>query len=84
MEYSTRSCRKDDQVRSGGEGLSGMQAVATTIMNRVHVSYGEYLRTGRDASGVSWSSRSVTCYMATVGGESIPRPLEQPAGADPL
>ena len=27
-----------------GEGFDGMQAVATVIMNRVHVPYGEYMR----------------------------------------
>jgi N-acetylmuramoyl-L-alanine amidase len=27
------------KCEAGGEGLSGMQAVATTIMNRVHVAY---------------------------------------------
>ena len=27
-----------------GEGDSGMKAVATVIMNRVHIPYGEYMR----------------------------------------
>jgi N-acetylmuramoyl-L-alanine amidase len=35
------------KCEAGGEGLNGMQAVATTIMNRVHVPYGEYLRVGQ-------------------------------------
>ena len=30
-----------------GEGEAGMKAVATVVMNRVHVSDGEYLRTGQ-------------------------------------
>ena len=34
------------RCEAGGEGDTGMRAVATVIMNRVHVSYGEYLRTG--------------------------------------
>ena len=34
------------QCEAGGEGQAGMEAVATVIMNRVHVSGGEYLRTG--------------------------------------
>ena len=34
------------QCEAGGEGVTGMQAVATVIMNRVHVAGGEYLRTG--------------------------------------
>ena len=31
-----------------GEGVSGMQAVATVIMNRVHVPYGEYMRVNQE------------------------------------
>ena len=34
------------QCEAGGEGDTGMRAVATVVMNRVHVSDGEYLRTG--------------------------------------
>lgn len=34
------------QCEAGGEGTDGMRAVATVVMNRVHVSEGEYLRTG--------------------------------------
>lgn len=32
------------QCEAGGEGDNGMRAVATVVMNRVHVSGGEYLR----------------------------------------
>ena len=35
------------QCEAGGEGLTGQQAVATVVMNRVHVAGGEYLRTGQ-------------------------------------
>ena len=34
------------QCEAGGEGDTGMRAVATVIMNRVHVSTGEYQRVG--------------------------------------
>ena len=30
------------QCEAGGEGENGMQAVASVIMNRVHITYGEY------------------------------------------
>ena len=32
------------QCEAGGEGENGMQAVASVIMNRVHITYGEYGR----------------------------------------
>ena len=32
------------KCEAGGEGIDGMKAVATVVMNRVHVAYGEYLR----------------------------------------
>ena len=54
--------------------MSGMQAVATTIMNRVHVSYGEYLRTGQgDLRRVLTQPGQFTCYMDTVNGEYNPQ-----------
>ena len=36
------------RCEAGGEGINGMRAVATVVMNRVRVPYGEY----RDASGL--------------------------------
>jgi hypothetical protein len=48
MPMSTRDLfARMIKCEAGGEGLNGMQAVATTIMNRVHVPYGEYLRVGQ-------------------------------------
>ncbi len=34
------------QCEAGGEGRTGMEAVATVVMNRVHSPSGEYARTG--------------------------------------
>lgn len=57
-----------------GEGLGGMQAVATTIMNRVHVAYGEYLRTGQgDLRLVLSQPCQFTCYKQTVYGQPNPQ-----------
>ncbi len=51
-----------------------MKAVASTIMNRVHVSYGEYLRTGQgDLRRVLTQPGQFTCYMDTVGGVYNPQ-----------
>ncbi len=57
-----------------GEGLDGMKAVATTIMNRVHVAYGEYLRTGQgNLRRVLEQPCQFTCYKQTVGGQYNPQ-----------
>lgn len=56
-----------------GEGLDGMRAVATVVMNRVRVSYGEYLRVCQgDLRRVIVQMCQFTCYKTTVGG--VPNP----------
>ena len=49
------------ECEAGGEGSTGMQAVACVVMNRVQVTYGEYgrLYTIRD---------STTCRISTTCG----------------
>lgn len=45
MSYSDRELfARVIQCEAGGEGDTGMKAVATVIMNRVHVAEGEYMR----------------------------------------
>lgn len=62
------------RCEAGGEGENGMKAVATTIMNRVHVSYGEYLRTGQgDLRRVMEQPYQFTCLMGTVNGQPNPQ-----------
>jgi len=57
-----------------GEGLAGMRAVATVVMNRVHVAYGEYLRTGQgDLRRVIMQPRQFTCAMSKVYGQLNPQ-----------
>ncbi len=59
---------------AGGEGLTGMQAVATAIMNRVHVAFGEYLRVNQgNLRLVMEQPYQYTCMMETVGGEYNPQ-----------
>lgn len=62
------------QCEAGGEGQNGMEAVASVVMNRVQVDYGEYgrLHTIRD---VIFQSRQFVCAMETVGGEYNPQNL---------
>lgn len=58
------------KCEAGGEGIDGMKAVASTIMNRVHVAEGEYLRTGQgDLRRVLTQPGQFTCYMTTAYGE---------------
>ena len=75
MEFSARELfARMIKCEAGGEGLNGMQAVATTVMNRVHVPYGEYLRTGQgDLRRVLIQPGQFTCYMRTVGGQPNPQ-----------
>lgn len=57
-----------------GEGDNGMKAVASVIMNRVHVPYGEYLRVNQgDLRRVVFQPRQFTCVMETVYGEYNPQ-----------
>ena len=35
------------RCEAGGEGDNGMKAVASVVMNRVHIPYGEYARVGQ-------------------------------------
>lgn len=62
------------KCEAGGEGVTGMKAVATVIMNRVNVSNGQYLKTGQgDLRKVITEPGEFTCMMSTVGGEVNPQ-----------
>ncbi|NCB50431.1 MAG: cell wall hydrolase [Clostridia bacterium] len=75
MPMSTRELfARMIKCEAGGEGLNGMKAVASTIMNRVHVAYGEYLRTGRgDLRRILEQPYQFTCYLTEIGGEPNPQ-----------
>ena len=61
-------CEAEDQ------GEQGMKAVATTIMDRVNISYGEYLRTGQGSlRRVLQQPYQFTCYMTRIGGQDNPQ-----------
>lgn len=62
------------KCEAGGEGEAGMKAVATVIMNRVHVDRGEYLRIGQGSlRRILEQPYQFTCFMTTVGGEVNPQ-----------
>ncbi|MDR2933159.1 MAG: cell wall hydrolase [Oscillospiraceae bacterium] len=58
------------KCEAGGEGDAGMRAVATVIMNRVHVSTGEYLRICQgDLHRVIFQEYQFDCAREIVGGK---------------
>lgn len=77
MSYSSRELlARLIKCEAGGEGLNGMKAVATVVMNRVHVAYGEYLRLCQgDLRKVIFQPRQFTCVMSTVYGEVNPQTI---------
>lgn len=74
MAYSARELfARLIKCEAGGEGENGMKAVATVVMNRVHVAYGEYLRTGQgDLRKVIMQPYQFTCVLPEVYG--VPNP----------
>lgn len=90
VEYSDKPFRRfqgDDSVdtrelfarliecEAGGEGENGMKAVATVIMNRATVPYGEFARVsnGGDIRAIIEQAGQFVCMMTTVGGEYNPQ-----------
>ncbi|MBA5851300.1 cell wall hydrolase [Clostridium sp. cel8] len=61
------------KCEAGGEGDIGMKSVATVIMNRVRVPYGEYHRIGEgDLRKVLYQKGQFDCMRSTIGG--VPNP----------
>ena len=58
------------QCEAGGEGYDGMQAVATVIMNRANITYGEFSRVneGGNVRNIILQPGQFTCAMTSVGG----------------
>jgi len=57
------------KCEAGGEGEHGMRAVATAVMNRVHVPYGEYQRVNQgDLRKVIEQTCQYTCYKTVIAG----------------
>lgn len=77
MAYSERELfARLLKCEAGGEGEAGMKAVATVVMNRVHVSGGQYLRTGGGSlRQVIEEPGEFTCLLGTVYGEVNPQTI---------
>jgi N-acetylmuramoyl-L-alanine amidase len=58
------------KCEAGGEGEDGMQAVATAVMNRVRVPYGEYQRVCQgDLRRVIEQMCQYSCVKSVIGGQ---------------
>lgn len=70
MPLSTREIfARMIRCEAGGEGDNGMKAVATVIMNRVHVPNGEYQRVGQgDLRRIMFQPGQFDCASETLGG----------------
>ena len=64
------------KCEAGGEGENGMKAVATVIMNRVRVPYGEYHRIGQgDPRKIIYQQGQFDCVRSVLGGVANPQTI---------
>lgn len=64
------------KCEAGGEGDNGMRAVATVVMNRVRVPYGEYQRIGQgDIRRVLYQEGQFDCMRSAIRGVSNPQTI---------
>ncbi len=64
------------KCEAGGEGENGMKAVASVIMNRVHVAYGEYARVCQgDLRKVIYQRGQFDCVRSVLGGKPNPQTI---------
>ena len=63
------------QCEAGGEGEDGMRAVATVIMNRATIDYGEFSRVsqGGDVRKIITQPGQFVCMRESVGGSYNPQ-----------
>lgn len=81
MPYSDRELlARVIKCEAGGEGDNGMKAVATVVMNRVRVPYGEYQRVGQgDIRKIIFQKGQFDCVRSEING----RPNTQTIWANP-
>lgn len=77
MAYSNRELlARMIKCEAGGEGENGMKAVASTIMNRVRVPYGEYQRIGQgDLRKVLYQKGQFDCARSVIRGKPNPQTI---------
>ena len=76
MAYDTRELfARLIQCEAGGEGTDGMRAVATVVMNRATINYGEFSRVsnGGNVRNILTQPYQFTCMQESVGGSYNPQ-----------
>lgn len=60
---------------AGGEGEDGMKAVATSVMNRVNIPYGEFARVsqGGNLRNIIFQPNQYTCVKEVLGNQYNPQ-----------
>lgn len=61
------------RCEAGGEGEEGMKAVASVVMNRVYVTYGEYGRLDNTVRAVIYQPGQFDCVRETIRGQYNPQ-----------
>lgn len=63
------------KCEAGGEGIDGMQAVASIIINRANVPDGEFARVsnGGDVRAIIEQPNQFTCLKTSIGGADNPQ-----------
>lgn len=77
MAYSARELlARIIKCEAGGEGENGMKGVASVIMNRVRVPYGEYNRVNQgDLRKVIYQKGQFDCVSSILGGAPNPQTI---------
>ncbi len=69
MAYSDRELlARLVECEAGGEGETGMKAVASVVMNRVNITYGEYGRLQKNIRSIVFQPRQFDCVRESIGG----------------
>ena len=69
MAYSDRELlARLVECEAGGEGETGMKAVASVVMNRVNITYGEYGRLQKNIRSIVFQSGQFDCVRESIGG----------------
>ena len=69
MAYSDRELlARLVECEAGGEGETGMKAVASVVMNRVNITYGEYGRLQKNIRSIVFQPGQFDCVRESIGG----------------
>ena len=61
------------KCEAGGEGDTGMKAVACVVMNRVNITYGEYGRLEKSIRAIVYQPGQFDCVRETIRGQYNPQ-----------